>query len=40
MGRTIDQDIEIFPLQQAGFRSRDEGAYLADQESRSGDTMN
>ena len=35
MGRTIDQDIEIFPLQQAGFRSRGyEGAYLADQESR------
>ena len=35
MGRTIDQDIEIFSLQQAGFRSRGyEGAYLADQESR------
>ncbi len=35
MGRTIDQDIEIFPLQQAGFRSRGyDGAYLADQESR------
>lgn len=35
MGRTIDQDIEIFPLQQAGFHSRGyQGAYLADQESR------
>jgi|TARA_B110000240_G_scaffold189670_1_gene229933 phenylpropionate dioxygenase-like ring-hydroxylating dioxygenase large terminal subunit len=35
MGRTIDQDVEIFSLQQAGFRSRGyEGAYLADQESR------
>ena len=35
MGRTIDQDIEIFPLQQAGVRSRGyEGAYLAEQESR------
>jgi phenylpropionate dioxygenase-like ring-hydroxylating dioxygenase large terminal subunit len=37
MGRTIDQDCEVFPLQQAGFRSRGyEGAYLADQESRVG----
>jgi len=35
MGRTIDQDIEIFPLQQAGFRSRGyRGAILAGQESR------
>lgn len=35
MGRTIDQDCEIFPLQQAGFRSRGyKGAYLAAQESR------
>lgn len=35
MGRTIDQDVEIFPLQQAGFRSRGyKGAYLAGQESR------
>ena len=35
MGRTIDGDIEIFPLQQQGFRSRGyRGAYLAGQESR------
>lgn len=35
MGRTIDQDVEIFPLQQAGFKSRGyTGAYLAKQESR------
>ena len=35
MGRTIDQDVEIFSLQQAGLRSRGYGgAYLADQESR------
>lgn len=35
MGRTIDQDIEIFLLQQAGFRSRGyQGAYLSGQESR------
>ncbi len=35
MGRTIDQDIEIFPLQQAGFRSRGyKRAYLAGQEGR------
>ncbi len=35
MGRTIDQDIEIFPLQQAGFRSRGyKRAYLSGQESR------
>ena len=35
MGRTIDQDLEIFPLQQAGFRSRGfKGAYLSGQESR------
>jgi phenylpropionate dioxygenase-like ring-hydroxylating dioxygenase large terminal subunit len=37
MGLTIDQDMEIFPLQQAGFRSRGyRGAYLAGQESRVG----
>jgi len=37
MGRTIDQDMEIFPLQQAGFRSRGyRGAHLARQESRVG----
>ena len=35
MGITIDQDMEVFPLQQAGFRSRGyKGAYLAGQESR------
>ena len=35
MGRTIDQDLGIFPLQQAGFRSRGfKGAYLSGQESR------
>ncbi len=35
MGRTIDQDVEIFPFQQMGLRSRGfEGAYLAEQESR------
>ena len=35
MGRTIDQDVEIFTLQQISMRSRGyEGAYLADQESR------
>jgi phenylpropionate dioxygenase-like ring-hydroxylating dioxygenase large terminal subunit len=35
MGLTIDQDMEVFPLQQAGFRSRGyKGAYLAGQESR------
>lgn len=35
MGRTIDQDVEIFSLQQISMRSRGyEGAYLADQESR------
>jgi phenylpropionate dioxygenase-like ring-hydroxylating dioxygenase large terminal subunit len=35
MGRTIDQDVEIFTLQQNSMRSRGyEGAYLADQESR------
>ena len=35
MGRTIDQDIEIFPLQQAGVKSKGYvGAYLAEQESR------
>ncbi len=35
LGRTIDQDVEIFPLQQAGLRSRGyKGAYLAGQESR------
>ena len=35
MGRTIDQDLGIFPLQQAGFRSRGfKGAYLSGQENR------
>ena len=35
MGLTIDQDLEIMPGQQAGFRSRAyRGAYLAGQESR------
>jgi len=35
MGITIDQDLEIMPGQQAGFRSRGyKGAYLAGQESR------
>ncbi|MCP5178927.1 MAG: aromatic ring-hydroxylating dioxygenase subunit alpha [Pseudomonadales bacterium] len=35
MGRTIDGDVEIFPLQQAGFHSRGYvGSYLAGQESR------
>lgn len=35
MGLTIDQDLEIMPGQQAGFRSRGyKGAYLAGQESR------
>ncbi len=35
MGRTIDQDISIFHLQQAGFRSKGyRGAYLSGQEGR------
>ena len=35
MGRTIDQDLAIFPEQQAGFRSRGyRGVYLSGQESR------
>jgi phenylpropionate dioxygenase-like ring-hydroxylating dioxygenase large terminal subunit len=35
MGRTIDQDLAIFPEQQAGFRSRGfTGVYLSSQESR------
>ena len=37
MGRTIDQDLAIFPSQQLGFRSRGyKRAYLAGQESRVG----
>ena len=35
MGLTIDQDLSIFPAQQAGMRSRAyRGAYLAGQEGR------
>ncbi len=35
MGRTIDQDMEVFSIQQLGFRSRGyKGAYLAGQENR------
>jgi phenylpropionate dioxygenase-like ring-hydroxylating dioxygenase large terminal subunit len=35
MGLTIDQDMSIFPAQQAGMRSRGyKGSYLAGQESR------
>ena len=35
MGRTIDQDMEVFSIQQLGLRSRGyKGAYLAGQENR------